>query len=168
MTWILLILTISLAVYYCYPGSKLPKARTIDKLVVYKSKRKMEAWSGNELLKTYTIALGKNPRGHKQFEGDNKTPEGTYSINARNPNSDYHKNLGVSYPNATDKANAEKQGKSAGGHIKIHGLRNGNAGYLGKFHRLKDWTAGCIAVTNTEIDELYIAVKQDAEIVIHP
>lgn len=169
MIWILfLMLLVGLMVYYFYPGSKIPKDKTVDKLIVYKSKRSMEAWSGNERLKIYRIALGKNPIGHKQFEGDNKTPEGVYHINDRNPNSDYHKNLGVSYPNERDKAYAEKHGKAAGGHIKIHGLRNGNAGYIGKFHRLKDWTAGCIAVTNNEVDELYTAVKQNAVIEIHP
>ena len=97
----------------------------------------------------------------------NKTPEGRYIINARNPNSGYHKNLGVSYPNETDKVNAEKLGKPAGGDIKIHGLRNGR-GYIGKFHHLKDWTAGCIAVTNDEVDELYAAVKPNAVIEIRP
>lgn len=168
MAWILLLLIAGLAVYYFYPGAKLPDGVIIDKLVVYKSKRTMEAWSGNEMLKTYSIALGKNPVGHKQFEGDNKTPEGTYFINARNPNSDYHKNLGVSYPNIADKVKAEKQGRMPGGHIKIHGLRNGNSKYIGKFHHFKDWTAGCIAVTNAEVDELYKAVKQDAVIEIYP
>ena len=127
----------------------------------------MQAYSGNELLKTYTVSLGKNPIGHKQFEGDCKTPEGIYTINDRNSNSAYYKNLGVSYPNETDKEYAQKQGKSPGGLIKIHGLRNDH-GYIGKFHRFKDWTAGCIAVTNDEMDELFTAVKQDAVIEILP
>lgn len=165
MFWLFLFVLVGIAAWYLYPGKPLPKGKTIDKLVVYKSKRKMEAYSEGKLLKTYTIALGKNPVGHKQFEGDNKTPEGLYTINARNPKSGYHKNLGVSYPNTSDKAYAEKQGKSPGGHIKIHGLRN-DSGYIGKFHRFKDWTAGCIAVTNAEVDELYTAVKKDAEIII--
>ncbi|WP_206619091.1 L,D-transpeptidase family protein [Flavobacterium cerinum] len=168
MIWMLLLLPVGLAVYYFYPGSKIPKGKTVDKLIVYKSKRSMEAWSGSERLKTYHIALGKNPIGHKQFEGDNKTPEGVYHINDRNPKSGYHKNLGVSYPNTADKTSAEKLGKAPGGHIKIHGLRNGTAGYMGKFHRLKDWTAGCIAVTNDEVDELYTAVKENAVIEIYP
>jgi murein L,D-transpeptidase YafK len=167
MLWLLLLLPIIAVSWYWYPGKPLPEGKTIDKLVVYKSKRKMEAWSGNELLKTYDIALGKNPLGHKEYEGDNKTPEGIYTINARNPHSAFHKNLGVSYPNETDKTNAEKQGKSPGGDIKVHGLRNGR-GYIGRFHHHKDWTAGCIAVTNDEIDEMYAAVKPNAVIEIHP
>lgn len=167
MLWILLLIPIGVAVWYFYPDKPLPEGIVIDKLIVYKSKRKMEAYAEGRLIKTYAIALGKNPVGHKQFEGDNRTPEGVYTINARNANSDYHKNLGVSYPNETDKANAKRLGKSPGGHIKIHGLRNGR-GYIDKFHRLKDWTAGCNAVTDTEIDELYTAVETNAVIDIRP
>lgn len=139
---------------------------TIDRLVVFKSQRQMWAFQGEQLIKIYPISLGFNPIGHKQFEGDGKTPEGIYHINERNPNSAYHKNLGVSYPNEADKAYAESQGKSAGGLIKIHGLRNGTD--VGKLHLLKDWTHGCIAVTNQEIDELYQAVKHNAVIDIRP
>jgi murein L,D-transpeptidase YafK len=167
MLWLLFLLPFIAIAWYWYPGKPLPDGVVIDKLIVYKEKRKMEAYSGTELMKTYNVALGKNPLGHKEFEGDNKTPEGRYVITARNPNSGYHKNLGVSYPNETDKANAEKLGKPAGGDIKIHGLRNGR-GYIGKFHHLKDWTAGCIAVTNDEVDELYAAVKPNAVIEIRP
>ncbi|MHA3789846.1 L,D-transpeptidase family protein [Flavobacterium hauense] len=167
MFWLVLLLPIVAVAWYWYPGKPLPEGIIIDKLVVYKSKRKMEAYANGSLVKTYDIALGKDPVGHKQCEGDNKTPEGSYIINARNPNSAYHKNLGVSYPNETDKANAVKLGKPAGGDIKIHGLKNGR-GYIGKCHCLKDWTAGCIAVTNDEVDELYAAVKQNAEIEIFP
>lgn len=165
MLWLTFIPTCLILIWYFYPGKPLPKGVVIDKLVVYKKKRRMYAYSGDALIKTYTVALGKNPVGHKEHEGDNRTPEGIYTINDRNPNSSFYKNLGISYPNENDKANAEKLGKSPGGQIKIHGLRNGK-GYRGKFHILKDWTAGCIAVTNPEMDELYIAVKQDAEIII--
>lgn len=165
MLWLLLLIPVAAIVWYWYPGEPLSKDVAIDKLVVYKSKRKMEAYAKGGLIKTYDIALGKDPIGHKQFEGDNKTPEGSYVINDRNPHSAYHKNLGVSYPNEVDKANAKKLGKPAGGDIKIHGLKNGRS-YIGKFHRTKDWTVGCIAVTNDEMDELYAAVKQNAEIEI--
>lgn len=155
------------AVYYLIPSSKLPSGAVIDRLVVYKSKRKMEAYSGDRLVKTYVIALGRSPVGDKEYEGDCKTPEGVYRINERNPNSAYHKNLGISYPNEQDVARARTIGKDPGGHIKIHGLRN-DKGYIGKFHRWKDWTAGCIAVTNEEVDELYAAVKNNAVIEILP
>jgi murein L,D-transpeptidase YafK len=164
MLWILII-PVAIVAYYFFPEKKLPSGKIIDHLVVYKSKRRMEAYSGNELLKTYTVSLGKSPIGHKQFEGDLKTPEGIYIINDRNPNSAFYKNLGVSYPDASDIANAQQLGKPPGGDIKIHGLRNGR-GYIGKFHRWKDWTAGCIAVTDAEMEELYRAVKKDAVIEI--
>ncbi|WP_236937610.1 L,D-transpeptidase family protein [Flavobacterium coralii] len=167
MLWLLLLLFALTVVYYFLPEKRLPEGSTINKLVVYKSKRKMYAYDGNALLKVYTISLGKNSIGHKQYEGDCRTPEGVYTINDRNPNSAYHKNLGISYPNEADKKNAAMLGKPPGGDIKIHGLRNGR-GYISKFHRWKNWTAGCIAVTNTEIDELYKAVVPGAEIEINP
>jgi len=168
LLWFVPVIIAGFAIWYFYPDKKLPDGAVVDKLIVYKSKRKMQAYSDSKLLKTYSIALGKNPVGHKQYEGDNRTPEGTYTINARNPNSGYHKNLGISYPNATDIANAAKLGKPTGGDIKIHGLPNGRAGYINKSHRIIDWTAGCIAVTNAEIDELYVNVKPNAVIEIFP
>lgn len=146
----------------------LAKNIKIDRLIVYKSKREMEAYAKGKLVKTYPISLGKNPIGHKQFEGDKRTPEGIYSINDRNPNSSYHKNLGISYPNQKDRENAQKLGKPAGGAIKIHGMRNGWGDKIGARHLLKDWTDGCIAVTDPEIDELYRAVKHNAVIEIKP
>lgn len=145
----------------------LPENAVIDRLVVHKSARTMSAYSGGRLLKTYPVSLGKNPVGHKQFEGDGKTPEGRYRINERNPHSGYHKNLGVSYPNEADQAYAARHGKSPGGLIKIHGIKNG-LGFIGRKHLQKDWTDGCIAVTDEEIDELYRSVKHNAEIEILP
>ena len=145
------------------------KANTkIDKIIVYKSKREMHTFYQDEPIKIYPISLGKNPIGHKEFEGDMKTPEGIYTINDRNPNSSYHKNLGISYPNDTDIAHASSHGKSAGGAIKIHGIKNGLGEIIGANHLLKDWTHGCIAVTDPEIDELYTAVVENAMIEILP
>ncbi|RRJ92561.1 L,D-transpeptidase family protein [Flavobacterium macacae] len=165
MIYVLLLLIFGVATYYIYPEAKLPKGKIIDRIEVLKSQRKMLVYSEGELLKTYTISLGKNPIGHKEFEGDFKTPEGIYEINAKNPNSGYHKNLGVSYPNEKDIAHSKSLGKPTGGDIKIHGIRNG-AGSISKFQRWKDWTAGCIAVTNEEMDELYESVKIGATIEI--
>lgn len=155
------------AVYYFYPEPKLPAGISIDKLVVYKSKRQLLAYSNGQLVKTYHISLGGKPAGDKEFEGDKKTPEGIYFINDKNPNSGYHKNLGISYPNDNDLAYSKNLNKPAGGDIKIHGLRN-YTGFIGKFHRWSDWTLGCIAVTNDEIDELYDAVKIGTPIDIRP
>jgi murein L,D-transpeptidase YafK len=165
LAYIPLLLLGAVAAYYFYPGKKLPDGTVIDRLVVHKAKREMQAYSNGTLVKTYTIALGFGPVGHKEYEGDGRTPEGIYTINARNANSSYHKNLGVSYPNDADRAYAKSIGKEPGGDIKIHGLRNGRAA-IGKFHRWKDWTHGCIAVTDAEIDELFAAVKDGAVIEI--
>ena len=151
-------LLVGLLIYYFYPESKLTDDIQIDNIVVYKSKREMLVYSNGELQKTYKISLSRQPIGHKEFEGDKKTPEGIYSINDKNSKSSYHKNLGVSYPNKDDLVKDRQLGKSASGDIKIHGIRNG-IGFIGKFHRWFDWTLGCIAVTDREIDELYKAVK---------
>lgn len=149
------------------PQSKLPEGVKVDSLVVLKSARTMMAYAQGEHVRTYYIALGQQPIGHKEVEGDMKTPEGIYSINDRNPNSAYHKNLGISYPNEADIAHAQSLGKSAGGDIKIHGLKNGR-GSIGRLHRQQDWTHGCIAVTNEEMDELYESVEIGATIVLKP
>ena len=137
-----------------YPQGPLSAALAFDKLVLEKSRRQLTAYAGGKAVRVYLVALGENPVGHKEYEGDKKTPEGSYIINDKNPNSAYHKNLGISYPNAADKAHAAKLGKSPGGDIKIHGLAPDFAD-VGRFHRFTDWTFGCIAVTNEEIEELF-------------
>lgn len=161
------LILLSLTVYYFYPEDKLTANSQIDRLVVNKSKRQLLAYSNGQLLKTYKISLGRQPIGDKEFEGDKKTPEGVYFINDKNPTSGYHKNLGISYPNKDDIKNAKLLGKPTGGDIKIHGLRN-KTGFIGKFHRWFDWTLGCIAVTDNEIDELYNAVEIGTQIEINP
>ncbi|MDR2237863.1 MAG: L,D-transpeptidase family protein [Chryseobacterium sp.] len=166
--WLILFLLFSgVILYYFYPEHKLPDNIQIDQLVVYKSKRQLLAYSDGQLVKMYTISLGGQPTGHKEFEGDKKTPEGHYYINAKNPNSGYHKNLGISYPNQEDINKAKQLGQPAGGDVKIHALQNGR-GFIGKFHRWTDWTLGCIAVTNEEVDELYRSVKVGTPIDIKP
>jgi murein L,D-transpeptidase YafK len=151
---IILATIIGLATYYFFPESKLPKGCKADKILVEKSNRKMHVYSEGKKLKTYTISLGFSPNGRKRFEGDGKTPEGVYYINRKNSRSIAHKSLGISYPDMIDKQYATKRRKSAGGHIMIHGLMNG-FGYMGKFHRFIDWTGGCIAITNSEMDDLF-------------
>lgn len=145
--------------------SKLKKGDVIDYIEVHKEDREMKVYSNGELLKTYDIALGFRPEGKKHFQGDGKTPEGVYYINDKNPNSVAHKNLGVSYPNYEDSEYARDNGKSPGGDIKIHGLMR-RWKKLGMFHKYVDWTGGCIAVTNSEMDELYKHVKIGAKIKI--
>ncbi|MFD2287114.1 L,D-transpeptidase family protein [Pedobacter petrophilus] len=161
-----IILVVAL-IYNNYPEQKLPENSKVDLLVVKKSENKLMAYADGQLLKTYQISLGDSPMGHKEFEGDEKTPEGVYTINAKNDKSGYHKNLGVSYPNEKDIAHAKSIGKPPGGDIKIHGIRNG-LGIINKFQRLINWTNGCIALTNSEVDELYASVKIGTKIEIKP
>lgn len=165
--WSVLTLLLGLVIYLLFPETPLPTTAKIDYLKVVKSERKLYAFEKGKLLKVYQISLGGNAVGHKEFEGDHKTPEGIYTINDKNLNSGYHKNLGVSYPNAVDLAHAKAAGKAAGGDVKLHGLRNG-LGYLGKLQRLHNWTAGCIALTNMEIDEIYRATPIGTKIEIRP
>ncbi|MFC3057884.1 L,D-transpeptidase family protein [Paenirhodobacter populi] len=134
----------------------------VTQIQVFKGKRRMYLLSGSTVLKEYKFALGGNPIGPKRFEGDGKTPEGLYYIDRRNPNSSYHLSLGISYPNPQDIAYAESMGRRPGGDIFVHGRAGKNKG------RGKDWTAGCIAVTDKEIEEIYSMVATGTPIWIFP
>lgn len=140
----------------------------VNLIVVEKSKRQLSVYNNNEKLKTYKISLGKNPIGHKQFEGDGKTPEGIYYIDGKNPKSRYFLNLGISYPDEKDKEYAAEHNKSAGGDIKIHGLPNGFSMAKPLFDIYGDWTQGCIAVSNEDIAELYEIIDIGTKIEIKP
>lgn len=159
--------TLTLLSFGNFHTNKATNLPNIDRIVVHKSIRTLQLYANNKLIKTYKIALGRNPIGHKQQEGDSKTPEGLYYITHHNPRSSYHLSLGISYPNKQDKENAQKHNVSAGGDIMIHGLPN-YAPFFGAFHSLKDWTQGCIAVTNSEIEEIYKAVSDGTPIEILP
>jgi tetratricopeptide (TPR) repeat protein len=124
-----------------------------DRILIEKNERRLTLFSKGRLLKTYQIALGGNPTGPKERQGDNKTPEGTYKIDSRNKNSQYHRSLHVSYPNEKDKRRAKEFGVSPGGDIMIHGIKNGFS-WAGDLHTEVDWTKGCIAVTDEEIEEI--------------
>lgn len=157
---------------FCYnkfTESSLPLSQgtIVDSLCVKKERRELQTFSQGKLLKTYQISLGSSPVGDKQIEGDHKTPEGLYAINDKNPKSHFYRNLGISYPNENDVAEATNLGKSAGKDIKVHGLGT-MRGPLGKLHLWLDWTAGCIAITNEEIEELYNAVNLGTPILITP
>jgi murein L,D-transpeptidase YafK len=138
-----------------------------DKIVILKSARTMSLLSGGKLLKTYKVALGSVPIGPKRIEGDHKTPEGDYVIDAKNPHSQFHLALHISYPTTADKAMARKLGSRPGGAIMIHGLAAPFA-YLGALHRQTDWTDGCIAVTNAEIEEIWKLVPLGTRVEIRP
>lgn len=126
---------------------------SVDRILIEKSARRLMLISQGEVLKTYKIALGGNPIGPKERQGDNKTPEGTYVIDARNRDSRFHLSLRISYPNERDKNRAKELGVSPGGDIMIHGIKNGFS-WVGDAHAEVDWTKGCIAVTNEEIEEI--------------
>ena len=120
-------------------------------LVVWKKKRVLALYKNNKIIKAYRIRLGFNPKGHKQMEGDGRTPEGKYYITHKNPNSNFYLSLGINFPNQSDKKRALKKGLNPGSDIFIHGLGKKNV----LLHYLFDWTEGCIAVTNKEIKEIY-------------
>jgi murein L,D-transpeptidase YafK len=136
-------------------------------IVVDKTARKLTLLHNGDLLRTYDVALGHAPVGPKQREGDGRTPEGRYVIDSKNSRSHNHLALHVSYPNATDRASALRLGASPGGDIMLHGLHNG-FGWLGSLHRAIDWTDGCIAVTNSQIEEIWSLVEVGTPIEIKP
>ncbi len=132
-----------------------------DRIIVNKSRRELLLLRGNTILRTYRVALGRDPVGPKQREGDGRTPEGDYLIDRRNPRSRYHLGLHISYPNEADRARAAALGADPGGDIMIHGLKDGEA-------REGDWTQGCIAVGNSEIEEIWGLVPDGTPIHIEP
>ena len=125
----------------------------VDKVLIEKKERRLTLILKGEVLKTYKIALGGNPIGPKERQGDNKTPEGTYVIDSGNKGSRYHRSLHISYPNEKDKKRAKELGVSPGGDIMIHGIKNGFS-WAGDSHTEVDWTKGCIAITDEEIEEI--------------
>jgi murein L,D-transpeptidase YafK len=154
-------------IYAHHVWNPVPSGATIDRIVVEKSARRLSIFAKGEKLKIYRVALGRNPVGPKEQEGDMKTPEGTYKVDSRNPQSDYHLALHVSYPSDENTARAAERGVNAGFDIMIHGIRNGG-GWIGAFHRLHDWTAGCIALTDEEIEELYRVTPDGTPVEIRP
>jgi murein L,D-transpeptidase YafK len=160
----LALLTLLLAQHNWNP---LPKGTVIDRMVVEKSARRLSIFREGQQLKTYRVALGHNPVGAKEQEGDMKTPEGIYQIDYRNPHSDYHLALHVSYPSAEDTARAAERGVPPGFDIMVHGLPNGR-GWIGVFHRREDWTAGCVALTDAEIEEIWRVTPDGTTIEIRP
>ncbi|WP_134679304.1 L,D-transpeptidase family protein [Paracoccus ravus] len=166
--WIcrLVLLGVIAGVSACAPSKfKKYSGPPVTQVVVEKSDRKMYLLSGNRAIKVYDIGLGNEPIGHKQFEGDGKTPEGIYYIDRRNPNSRYHLSIGVSYPNVMDTANAFASGQRPGGDIFIHG--QGPEGRALSQSR-RDWTAGCIAVRDEEVEDIYAMVRNGTPILIAP
>jgi murein L,D-transpeptidase YafK len=146
------------------PASTQPK---VDRILVLKKEHKLLLLNGEQIVKAYSVALGSGGLAPKRRQGDDKTPEGLYRIDYRNPASRFHLALHISYPDATDKEQARKRGVSPGGDIMIHGL-GGEFKSLGTSHNLYDWTAGCIAVTDAEIEEIWRLVPDGTPVEIRP
>lgn len=161
MARLLVLLLVSAAILSAHAGE------SVDLVVVEKGDRKMVLISNGKQVRAYDIALGGNPKGHKERQGDRRTPEGRYVIDYRNPNSRFHLSLHISYPNAQDRARAREKNVHPGGMIMIHGTPN---------HRRRkeallkgiDWTNGCIAVANDEIEEIWSLVQDGTPIEIRP
>jgi murein L,D-transpeptidase YafK len=141
----------------------------VDCIEIIKHQRLMKLIRDDKVIKTYKISLGRSPKGAKREQGDKKTPEGRYFIKRKNPSSQYYLALEISYPNPEDKKRAEKVGKDPGNNIMIHGLPN-YLGYIPKFMQKMqtwfDWTQGCIAVTNREIEEIFQEVEVGTPVII--
>ena len=161
----LFVIIAAFALISCGSSSKFKKYNgpQVTQVLVDKTARKMWLLHGTRALKSYDVDLGFNPKGHKFREGDGRTPEGVYRIDRRNPNSAYHLSIGISYPNNRDRAKAHAAGVSPGGDIFIHGGPR-----LRKNKGKPDWTAGCISVTNKEMEEIYSMVQDGTPIYIKP
>ncbi len=159
---VLFVIFAALSLAGCASKFKTYNGPEVTRVIIDKSARKMYLMHHQKTLKGYDIGLGFAPQGHKQFEGDGRTPEGQYVIDRRNPNSEFHLSVGISYPNHQDRAYASTQGKTPGGDIFIHGKPK-------KYEDApRDWTAGCIAVSNREIERIYAMVRDGTPITIYP
>ena len=156
----------------CYLPRRAPSDSHLvcaDKIIVEKSARKMYLFEKENVVGTYDISLGFNPAGHKKQQGDGKTPEGRYTISSKNSKSKYHLSLAISYPSSEDILNARKKQVNPGGDIVIHGYPNHYPEWLANIVlKNKDWTNGCIGVTNDEIEQIWSYVKEGTIIEIRP
>ena len=140
---------------------------TAERIIVEKEKRKLHLIKDDEIFRTFKIALGISPVGDKQTEGDFKTPEGSYTLDTRNPNSDFFLSIHVSYPNSKDRREARVKGVPPGGQIMIHGQPN-KPTYSVAYYRKQDWTNGCIAVSNSDMIDIWLMAPNDIPIEIRP
>jgi murein L,D-transpeptidase YafK len=159
------VILLAALVWAHWPEVPLGAQHPVTSVVVLKAERELILYSGDTPLKVYRVALGRNPVGQKEVAGDKKTPEGEYVISSRNPQSSCHLALHISYPTPEQVTLAQNKGFEPGGDIMIHGIKRG-LGWIGKFHTAMDWTAGCVAVTNEEIEEIYRAVPDGTKVTI--
>ncbi len=158
---------LSLSAEEAYPLGALPEGLFFERLLLEKKQRRLTAYYAGRAVRVYLVALGPNPAGPKEAAGDGRTPEGNYIIDSKNPKSAYYKSLGFSYPDKADKERALARQLNPGGGVGIHGLAPRFAG-LGAAHRLTDWTCGCAALSNPEMDEFYARTPVGTPITIAP
>jgi len=149
------------------PSGGAARSRRADRVLIEKEAHRLTLWRGGKTLATYRVALGRRPSGDKVCQGDHKTPEGLFTVDSHLPASRFHRALHVSYPDAAHRKAARRQGCDPGGSIMIHGIKHG-LGWLGPLHRMIDWTDGCMAVTDREIEEIYAAVPDGTPVEIRP
>ena len=172
---IILLVPVSFVIYYKFVSKSIKLKSSViltddieaDSIVVFKSERRLVLMENGKTLKEYHISLGDEPVGHKEQEGDEKTPEGLYKIDYRITNTKYHYSLHISYPNSDDILHAAGLGVSPGGDITIHGCPE-NMSYLEDYYINNDWTDGCIALSNNDIKEVAGAVPDGTPIFINP
>lgn len=162
-----LFLLVSAAIYAHWPHTYLPQGLRADRVVIYKSQRRMVLISGDRVLGEYTVALGRKD-GRKERLGDEKTPEGRYGLNTRHDrDSHYHLSLQLTYPNDDDLSRARSLGVDPGGNISIHGIRN-DLWFVGRLHRIVNWTRGCIALSNREMEDIWQVIPDNTPVDILP
>jgi murein L,D-transpeptidase YafK len=155
------------ALWSSQPSKSLPAGAKADLVVIHKATRRLDLYENGSLLKSYAVSLGRHPIGPKRRLGDGRTPEGQYRIDYRNANSAFYRALHISYPNATDVSAARARGADPGGLVMIHGMRNG-LGWIGRLALIVNWTDGCVAVTDREMDEIWRAVPDGTKVIIEP
>jgi murein L,D-transpeptidase YafK len=155
---------ILLFILFCSSSFAAEKA---DNVLVEKAKNTLTLFKNGKVIASYHVVFGGNPVGHKEQEGDERTPEGKYLLDSKNAKSSYYKSIHISYPNAKDLANAKKKGVSAGSAIMIHGQKNGYAAFEDQTQKI-NWTLGCIALKNKDMDDLWSKVDVPTKIEIKP
>ena len=166
--WLVLVsAAAALGAWSRWPTPPLPPDAKADLVVVHKAARRLELYRGGQLLKSYRVSLGRHPTGPKQQQGDGRTPEGQYRLDYRNPHSCCYRALHISYPGPTEVSAARSRGVDPGGDVMVHGIRNG-LGWLGRLHLAIDWTNGCVAISDSEMDEIWHAVPDGTKIILQP
>lgn len=164
---VLISVVIGVAAWCMWPLPALPSDAKADLVVVRKAAHRLELYRAGVLLKSYAVSLGRHPTGPKRRQGDGRTPEGEYRLDYREADSSFYRALHISYPGPADLAAARSEGIDPGGSVMLHGMKNG-FGWLGRIHLAVDWTDGCVAVTDREMDEIWRAVPDGTKIVLTP